>query len=895
MDSSNRIRGFAVGLLVVVWTVLRAGVLIMALNGKSRMGNVGQRNLPMALGLVVLLTGLAVGQLGDRLHITGQVQDARLDSVGGAEVAVVELFGDGYAAPKSAKRLDAIQTTDPEGHFAVDVWVQPKHDILVVAKKTGLALGWEYIYREHAFMAQPDTSITANIVLRPPGAIAGRLVDSQGHVVGDADIQVVPQIRNGGKAVYAPKDWLSKRTDAQGRFVFDQLPVEATVTFFVETSGRDIVNIFPPGQLQGNAGGGYRVDWEDVELKLPPATTLRGRVLDKTTDQGISRLRLMLRNEHPSRCQWRFRPLELFSDTKGAFEVHGLPPGLHILRLVSEETHWVARQVPIEISKHEEIVDVTVPAQNGIPLEVFVRDRTTRRTLPEITVHVDDRRHDQQHDIFMQRVDTDARGIATLYLPPGQYKMHAWGGNYHDGLRGQGIPLTVTSPQTKPVEITVTPQLPLVRGTVVDPQGQPAENVRVIVGLGQTVLTDQKGRFASRQNPLYGSHLLMVQDTERDLAGTKFYYDAVRQMRVVLQPSSSIRGRVTDDMGRGIAGANVSLALERKRRGGRRDVHGTVHLSGTRTDAQGYYEFKTIAPLHGVADNYRLTYESAEFGSSGHVLDDRMKPGQAAVLPDIQMMPLDAHLSGVVLDQNNHPVPRKPVFVGSSAGGFSDSRATSTDDQGQFRVNRLPAGPVFVQVDFGQGNDAAYVHAHTGDHVTIRLGQHFTNFVPPDSLVGGPLPDLRTLEIGFDTRRIRNKKVLVVFVDYTKRASQIAISRLQRFSRELQRRNVAVVCIQVAPADEQELRQWKEQNKITFPIAVLPGDGGRTGLPSLQQSSGITSTLRQQWGVRSLPWTLLADENQQIVATGVNITRVLTLVYEQGRPPSPLQSLQRRR
>jgi hypothetical protein len=348
-------------------------------------------------------------------------------------------------------------------------------------------------------------------------------------------------------------------------------------------------------------------------------------------------------------------------------------------------------------------------------------------------------------------------------------------------------------------------------------------------------------------------------------------------------------------MGRGIAGARVSLALERKRRGGRRDVHGTVHLSGTRTDAQGYYEFKTIAPLRGVADRYRLTYESAEFGSSGHVLDDPMTPGQATVLPDIQMMPLDAHLSGVVLDQNNNPVPRKPVFVGSSAGGFSDNRATSTDDQGQFRVNRLPAGPVSVQVDFGQGNDAAYVHAHTGDHVTIRLGQHFTNFVPPDSLVGGPLPDLRTLEIGFDARRIRNKKVLVVFVDCTKRASQIAISRLQRFSRELQRRNVAVVCIQVAPADEQELQQWKRQNKISFPIAVLPGHEGQTRIPLLQQSSGITSTLSQQWGVRSLPWTILADENHQIVATGVNITRVLSLVHEQGRPPSPLQSLQRRR
>jgi len=526
---------------------------------------------------------------------------------------------------------------------------------------------------------------------------------------------------------------------------------------------------------------------------------------------------------------------------------------------------------------------------------VLVRDRTTGRALPEITVHVDDRKHDEQHDILMQRAETDANGIAKLHVPRGQYKMHAWGGNYHDGFREQGIPLTVTGPQTTPVEITVAPQLPLVRGTVMDAQGQPAENVRVMVGLGQTVLTDQQGRFAARQNPLYPSNLVMVQEAERDLAGATFFYNALRELRVVLQPSSSIRGRVTDDMGRGIAGAKVSLQLGRIRRGGRRDIHGVVHLPGTRTDAQGYYELKTLVALEGVADHYRLTYESAEFGSSGHVLDDRMIPGQAAVLPDVQLMSLDAHLSGVVLDQNNHPVPGKPVFVGSDAGGFPDSRATSTDERGQFRVDRLPAGPVSVQVDFGQGNDAAYVYAHSGDHVTIKLGQHFTNFVPQDSLVGGPLPDLRTLEIGFDARRIRNKKVLVVFVDYAQRASQIAISQLQRFSRQLGDQNVAVVCIQVAPVDEDGLRQWKRQNKISLPIDVLPGHGVQAGIPLLQQSSGIMSMLRQQWGVRSLPWAVLTDERQQIVATGVNIGRVLSLVHEQGTTSSPLQSLRRRR
>ena len=42
------------------------------------------------------------------------------------------------------------------------------------------------------------------------------------------------------------------------------------------------------------------------------------------------------------------------------------------------------------------------------------------------------------------------------------------------------------------------------------------------------------------------------------------------------------------------------------------------------------------------------------------------------------------------------------------------------------------------------------------------------------------------------------------------------------------------------------------------------------------------NTLRREWGARSIPWTILTDENQKILATGLNIHRILTLLYEKG-------------
>jgi hypothetical protein len=851
----------------------------------------------MTLGFVVLLTGLATGQLGEHIRISGQVQDAQMGRVSGAEVVAVELYGDDFFIPKSAKLLDTVKATDQEGRFAFDIWVEPEHDVLVVARKAGLALGWHYIYREHDFLTQPDTRITANIALHPPKGIAGRLVDPEGRAVVGAGIQVVPYIRHGGKDVYAPRDWLSKKTDAQGQFAFDNLPIEARVKFFVELSERDIVYVFPRKELQGNAGGRYRVDWEDVELQLPPASTVQGWVVDKTTDQGIRGLRLMLYPEHVSRCEWRFRGHEVFSGTNGAFEVTGLPPGLHILRFVSEDTDWAARVVPIMISGQDKTIEARVMIEKGIALKVLVRDRTTGRALPDITVYVDDRQNDQQHDIMAQRGQTDAKGIAQLNVPRGKYKMHVWGGNYSDGFQEQGIPLKVTGLRSKPVEISVMPLIPTVRGTVVDTLGQAAENVRVMVGLGQTVLTDNQGRFEARQNHMYPSHLVVVQDTARELAEARFFYDAVQELRVVLKPSSTIRGRVTDDMGRGIAGAKVSLGFKRKRRGRTRDVHGVVHLPDTRTDAQGFYEIKAVVPVTGARDHYRLTYHSADFSASSHVLDERMQSGERVLLPDVQLAPLDAYLSGVVLDQHDNPVPRKPVFVGSSAGGSHDSMATSTDEQGRFRVDRLPAGQVTVQVGFGQGGDAAYVFAQTGDQVTVKLGQHFTNYVSPDSLVGKPLPDLRTLEIGFDYERIKNKKVLLCFVDYTKRASQITLGLLKRFRLDLRRSHVEVVCVQVVPVDKEDLEAWKKENEILFPIHVLPGHSGwedKTKPSILKQSPDSANSPRQQWGIRSLPWTILADENQTVMAGGLNIQRILTLVHE-GKRLSPLRNKSERR
>ena len=322
-------------------------------------------------------------------------------------------------------------------------------------------------------------------------------------------------------------------------------------------------------------------------------------------------------------------------------------------------------------------------------------------------------------------------------------------------------------------------------------------------------------------------------------------------------------------------------------------MYGTAHLdtAGTRTDSEGYYRLETVMPLRS-GFHYHLSFDATEFGPTRYTLEERMKPGEEVTIPDMKLVTLDAFISGVVLDENNNPVARKPVFVGSDSGGAHIGRGTSTDEQGRFKFNRIAEGPVTLQSGFGQGPDAAYIYAHSGDNVTIKLGNHFKNYMPPFSLVGSQLPDLRVLEMGFDYKGFKNKKNLVVFVDYTKRPSQIAIDLLKRRQLELRRSKIEVVCIQVAPVDEGDLAAWKKENKISFPIYILPGQSGRDDKNNpliLKQTPKIMNTLKQQWGVRSIPWTILTDENQKILATGLNIQRISAMVYEEERR-SPLRN-----
>jgi len=322
----------------------------------------------MSLTLVLALTSLAVGQIGESVEITGQVRDYQARFVEGADVAIFEINRDDIYSPTSAILLDKLQKTDKHGRFVFNVTATSCNDIYVIARKEDLALGWDYMHKNLITLAKPD-NYCPNIVLPEPYTLTGRLVDSEGKVVSDANVQLFKR-EGGGDIVCEPKDWFSVKTDSEGRFIFNNLPLDLTVKFFIEAPNRDIAYIYPPRELEGNACGGYHVDWEDIELRLPPATTVHGRVIDKGTGQGLKDMRLLIFTSEGAETEWRFRSCERYTLTNGEFEFKGVPPGEHILRFISPKTgpnEWAGKNVPITVNRGDKNVRTKVLIEKGVP------------------------------------------------------------------------------------------------------------------------------------------------------------------------------------------------------------------------------------------------------------------------------------------------------------------------------------------------------------------------------------------------------------------------------------------------------------------------------------------------------------------------------------------------
>jgi hypothetical protein len=78
----------------------------------------------------------------------------------------------------------------------------------------------------------------------------------------------------------------------------------------------------------------------------------------------------------------------------------------------------------------------------------------------------------------------------------------------------------------------------------------------------------------------------------------------------------------------------------------------------------------------------------------------------------------------------------------------------------------------------------------------------------------------------------------------------------------------------------------------------LPGDAmgmGKRHLQVLKNLPDKENPLKEKWGIRSLPWSVLADENQKIMASGFQASHIFQVVPPAGRRSPIRRNSSRRR
>jgi protocatechuate 3,4-dioxygenase beta subunit len=302
---------------------------------------------------------------------------------------------------------------------------------------------------------------------------------------------------------------------------------------------------------------------------------------------------------------------------------------------------------------------------------------------------------------------------------PFVYSVGAVAGGYSNAWSGQ-----IAAPKGLPLDIPVTKLSKLdgvVSGVVLDEDDKPIPDVKVSLDWNNesSELTDSNGRFTLNHFPrgkarinaqkqgYYESNSEEAASGEKDFEITMVKAESQTQRPTLPSGDAVISGRVVDNHGQPIAGANIQASAF--------DPVAKKYYPAPipNSDGDGKFEMDNVPAQFA----YRLNVQL-----QGYVLDSKNeikahKPGESAG-PDIVMDKLDSSISGKVIDSTGKPVAGEYVYP---QGATRIDRSFITADDGTFRIP-APAGKKIVLSMFVKSGEYGNVEETGGsENVTIQL------------------------------------------------------------------------------------------------------------------------------------------------------------------------------
>lgn len=786
----------------------------------------------------LLLWFLCISAHASAKHVTCVVNvvNANAQPVAGAEVAIYEEFRDYCGRKDYAKLLGKIKHTDANGCCVQNADIEFQYNVFIVARKKGLALGWDCL----DWRVIEQATANFNIILEPPCILAGTVVDEAGTPVARAEVHAVPETsylpRLEQRPILAPAGWFTTQTDAKGNFRFENFAADVNAEFWVAAPGRSLVYKYP-----ANPWATYRFEAgrTDIRLVLPREVQVRGRVVDAENGSAVADAYVLIHPDYVKDQTDSYCPKLNTTEQDGQFYFKGIPPGRHFISISvrQEATELVDKRVKFEIQADQDSKEITVALDKGGLIDMIVREKEANKPVSNLPIYFWQAIQDE-HSSFYKYARTGNDGAIRVWTPPGEcgLRVRRHSGRLTQTYRDQVI---VAKAQTTKLEILLD-SYPSVSGRVLDEAGQPVSEVLV-----EDALTDKAGKFETIFDPCFPPETLIARHTRRNLAAIAEVKNACKPIQITLKPALSITGKATDPDGVGIPATRLALWISSPKN--TRFPYGSEIM----TDSQGRYDMRAVVPEQAGFE-YRIVANKSGYGNKRNQrISITGAPGTEVEMKTLVLQPANKSISGVVTTADGEPAAGVPILV---RGNDQPIRNTITDSNGRFNVNRVCKGPLRIQANFdGRRGGSGVLRAEGGDqNLKIILGQNRVH-AKQVSLIGTKLPNLKDLGIDLPQSDIETKVILICFFDMNQRTSRHLMRQLARQSEQLQEEGVTVLAVQGAKLVKDTFNKWIKENDIRFSGGMIMDDTGKT-----------LST----WGVKALPWLILTNRQHLVTAEG---------------------------
>jgi hypothetical protein len=506
------------------------------------------------------------------------------------------------------------------------------------------------------------------LVLRGGGTIRGQVVDKSGAPVAGAELTG----RQGRNQISFGDDTTAV-SDAAGQFELNGFaagPVQLAATHPLYAPAQATVEVDPAGEPA------------EATLTLSTGGRIEGRLARRDgTPITTGRINVM-----PLNAIGPGGLLLLAPDADGRFVAERVPPGrVRVTWLKGSGGSFQSAQM-----REAEVVDGQTTTLDLTLAEIRVSGKVTRGGQPVPGVRVQFAGGQSMRMMFSgggrgARPDAEQPGVTredgtyeiTVDEPgPGRISVASLDGRTSYPNR------EVTVPDVEAWTLDIALPAALVRGSVVDAGGQPVEaivtagKVEGDGGVSSTAQAGADGRFELTVEPGTWRLRARAMGFSGDPADVEVSEAGLEDVRLTLTRARTLRGRVVDAAGRGIAGASVSARAP------------GLMQPWTESEADGRFQIPSVpdAPITVAA---ATTLGAFAFRPSARVADDEL----------VLSLRAGARLRARVVDESGAPVPGAWVAPRVVAGeAFQVAQAPLTTD-GDGRVELwIPAGFGRVEV-----------------------------------------------------------------------------------------------------------------------------------------------------------------------------------------------------